>query len=141
MSQQKQQLLRRELTVSQILREYGKKFTQITERYSDGRNGRCAMGVIMSYFGWNGRDENYAGSKLLGTLIALRRAGIDKNLLIELNDSGYTFNEIADYLDRSDELTDRNSQFIFSASKNNFTDRILFEIIRHLLSFKNLERL
>jgi hypothetical protein len=71
MSQLKQQLLRRELTVSQILREYGKKFTQITERYSDGRNGRCAVGVIMSYFGWNGRDENYAGSKLLGTLIAL----------------------------------------------------------------------
>jgi hypothetical protein len=105
MSQQKLLLLRRELTVSQILREYGKKFTQITKRYSDGRNGRCAMGVIMSYFGWNGRDENYAGSKLLGTLIALRRAGIDKNLLIELNDSGYTFNEIADFLDRSDELT------------------------------------
>jgi hypothetical protein len=105
MSEQTQQLLRRELTVSQVLREYGKKFTQITERYSDGRNGRCAVGVIMSYFGWNGRDEYDAGSKLLGTLIALRQAGIDKNFLIEMNDSGMTFNEIADILDRSDELT------------------------------------
>jgi hypothetical protein len=105
MSEQTQQLLKRELTVSQILREYGKKFTQITERYSDGRNGRCAMGVIMSYFGWNGRDENHASSKLLGTLIALRQAGIDKNFLIEMNDSGMTFNEIADILDRSDKLT------------------------------------
>ena len=45
-----QQLLRQELTVSQILRTYGKQFTQITERYSDGNNGRCVMGVIMSVF-------------------------------------------------------------------------------------------
>ena len=39
-------------------------------------------------------------SKLLGTLIALRSAGIDKNLLIEMNDSGFTFVEIADYIDQ-----------------------------------------
>jgi hypothetical protein len=30
----------------------------------------------------------------------LRCAGVDKNLLIEMNDSGMSFNEIADYLDR-----------------------------------------
>ena len=88
MSQQ-QLLLKEKLTISQILRAYGKQFMQITERYSDGRNGRCAMGVIMSYFGWNGRDDDQAGSTLLGTLIALRHAGIDKNLLI------------ADYLERN----------------------------------------
>ena len=43
----KQQVLQkqRELTASQILRTYGKQFGRITERYSDGRNGRCAMGV------------------------------------------------------------------------------------------------
>jgi hypothetical protein len=45
MSQQ-QQLLKQELTISEILRTYGKQFRQITERYSDGHNGRCAMGVI-----------------------------------------------------------------------------------------------
>ena len=95
-----QLLLRHELTVSQILRTYGKQFRQITERYSDGHDGRCALGVIMSYFGWNGRDDFRATSQLLGTLIALRYAGIDRNLLIEMNDSGFTFNEIADYLDR-----------------------------------------
>jgi hypothetical protein len=103
MSQQ-QQLVTRELTVCQILRDYGKKFKQITERYSDGRNGRCAMGVIMSYFGWDGRDQSLADSKLLGTLIALRQAGINKNLLIELNDSGYSFDEIANYLDQNNQL-------------------------------------
>lgn len=106
MSQQQQQLVTRKLAVSQILREYGKKFTQITERYSDGRNGRCAIGVIMSYYGWDGRDQSFAISKLLGTIIALRQAGINKNLLIELNDSGYSFEEIADYLDQINQLKD-----------------------------------
>jgi hypothetical protein len=97
-------LKQQELTVSQILRVYGKHFRQITERYSDGQNGRCALGVIMSYYGWSGNDDSQAASKLLGTSIALRSAGIDKNLLIEMNDSGFSFDEIADYLDRRYEL-------------------------------------
>jgi hypothetical protein len=97
---QQQQLLKQELTISEILRTYGKQFRQITERYSDGHNGRCALGVIMSYYGWNGQDDSEAATKLLGTLIALRYAGIDRNLLIEMNDSGFTFDEIADYIDR-----------------------------------------
>jgi hypothetical protein len=58
------------------------------------------LGVIMSYYGWNGKDDFQAASKLLGTLIALRCAGINKNLLIDLNDSGLSFDEIADYLDK-----------------------------------------
>ena len=94
------QLLKQKLTVSQILRTYGKQFTQIIERYSDGHNGRCALGVIMSYYGWNGKDDSQASSKLLGTLISLRYAGIDRNWLIDMNDSGFTFDEIADYLDK-----------------------------------------
>ena len=100
MMSQPQQLLKQELTVTQVLRIHGKQFRQITERYSDGHNGRCALGVIMSYYGWNGQDDSEAASKLLGTLIALRCAGVDKNLLIEMNDSGFTFDEIADYLDK-----------------------------------------
>ncbi len=93
-------LLKQELTVAEILRTYGKQFKQITERYSDGHNGRCALGVIMSYYGWNGKNDSQAASKLLGTLIALRSAGIDKNSLIDMNDSGMSFDEIADYLDK-----------------------------------------
>jgi len=54
----------------------------------------------MSYYGWNGKDVSQASRKLLGTLIALRYTKIDRNLPIEMNDSGYTFDEIADYLDR-----------------------------------------
>jgi hypothetical protein len=95
-----QLLLKEELTVSQILRTCGKQFKQITERYTDGHNGRCALGVIMSYYGWNGKDDSQAASKLLGTLIALRSAGIDKNSLIDMNDSGMSFDEIANYLDK-----------------------------------------
>jgi hypothetical protein len=101
-----QQLLKEKLSIPQILRIYGKQFTQITERYSDGRNGRCAIGVIMSYYGWNGNDDSSAASKLLGALIALRHTGIDKNLIIEMNDSGFTFNEIADCLDSIDKQPD-----------------------------------
>ena len=95
-----QLLLRQELTVSQILRTYGKQYRQITERYSDGGNGRCALGVIMSYYGWNGKDDSQVASKLLGTLIALKYAGINKNSLIGMNDSGMSFDEIADYMDK-----------------------------------------
>jgi hypothetical protein len=95
-----QQLLKQDLSISHILREYGKNFTQITEQYSDGHNGRCALGVIMSYYGWNGQDGVQGSSKLWATLAALRHAGVDKNLLIEMNDAGYTFDEIAEYLDR-----------------------------------------
>jgi hypothetical protein len=99
MSKQQLLLKQQELTVSHILRTYGKQFKQIPHQYSDGRNGRCAMGVIMSYFGWNGKDDSAASGKLLGALIALRHAGIDKNLIIEMNDSGFTFEEIAEYFE------------------------------------------
>jgi hypothetical protein len=101
MSRQQQLLLKQDLTIPQILRTYGKQFMQISERYSDGGNGRCALGVIMSYYGWNGKDDFNASSKLLGALVALRHAGFDRNLIIEMNDSGFTFDEIADYLDRT----------------------------------------
>lgn len=53
-----------------------------------------------SYYGWNGTDDSQASGKLLGALIALRASGIDRNLIIEMNDSGFTFDEIADYIDR-----------------------------------------
>jgi hypothetical protein len=58
-----------------------------------------AVGVIMMYYGWNGKDDPHAGEKLLGASIALRHLGVSKDLIIRLNDSGKTFEEIADYLD------------------------------------------
>lgn len=99
MSQQQHQLLKQELTVSQILRIHGKKFRQVRRRYSDGHDGRCAVGVIMSYYDWNGKDDSHAREKLLGASIALRYMGVHKDTIIRLNDSGETFDEIADYLD------------------------------------------
>ena len=98
---EQQQLLAQELSISQILRAYGKQFTQIREQYTDGINGRCAMGVIMSYYGWDGKCCTNAERRLYAALVALRRAGISKESLIELNDSGMTFDEIADYLDQN----------------------------------------
>jgi hypothetical protein len=99
----KQQLvLKQQLTVPQILRTYGKQFRQIQLRYSDGNNGRCAIEVIMSYFGWDGTDDFDAANNLLAASDVLSHASIDYGLLIELYDSGYIFDEIADYLERTD---------------------------------------
>ena len=97
---QLQLLLKQDMSISQILRAYGKHFTQIRKRYSDGQNGRCAIGVIMSYYGWNGKDEPGPARRLLAASIQLKHADVDEGLLIDLNDSGFTFDEIANYLDR-----------------------------------------
>jgi hypothetical protein len=102
---QQQQLLKQDLSISQILRVYGKQYTQITEQYSEGHNGRCALGVIMSYYGWDGEIDSRASRKVLRAFIALTNAGLNKDLIIQLNDSGMSFNEIADYVDRVHELT------------------------------------
>ena len=100
MSQQ-QLLLKQELTVSQILRVYGKRFTQITGWYSDGLNGRCAIGVIMSYYGWNGKRDSFDVAKsLTATLHSLKNIGVRIDFIAQLNDSGYSFDEIAEYIDR-----------------------------------------
>ena len=66
---QVQQLPKQDMTISQILRTYGKQFRQIQMRYSDGQEGRCAIGVIMSYLGWNGKDEPGSAQTLLAALI------------------------------------------------------------------------
>jgi hypothetical protein len=72
---------------------------QIIKLYSDELDGRCAVGVIMSYYGWKGKDDSHAGEKLLGASIALRHTGVSKDLIIRLNESGKAFEEISDYLD------------------------------------------
>ena len=90
-----------QLSISQIIRTFGKLFRQIRKQYTDGAGGRCVMGVIMSYYGWDGKCITNAERRLYAALTALRQASISKELLIELNDSGATFDEIADYLDRN----------------------------------------
>ena len=94
-----------ESSISQIIRTYGKQFTQIRKQYTDGLSGRCVMGVIMSYYGWDGKCITNAERRLYAALVALRQAGISKELVIELNDTGATFDEMADFLDaKSHEL-------------------------------------
>lgn len=88
-----------QLSIPQIIRTCGKQFRQIRKQYTDGAGGRCVMGVIMSYYGWDGKCITNAERRLYAAITALRQAGISKELLIELNDSGATFDEIADYLD------------------------------------------
>jgi hypothetical protein len=94
------QLLNEKRSTSQIILNYEKQFTQITERYSDGHNSRCAIGVLMSYLGWEGRLNFDTANNLLAVSDVLKHAGIEEDLLIEMNDSGMSFDEIADYLSR-----------------------------------------
>ena len=99
---------KKEESIAQIIRTYGKHFNQIRKRYTDGLVGRCVMGLIMSYYGWDGKCITNAERKLYAALVALQRAGISKELLIELNDSGATFDDIADYLDKNCGLANSN---------------------------------
>jgi hypothetical protein len=46
---------------------------------------------------------------LLAALVVLRHAGIGADLIIDLNDSGNTFDEIADYLEENYELANGKS--------------------------------
>ena len=97
---QEQQLLTQNHTVSQILRTYGKQFKQIFGQYSDGLDGRCALGVIMCFFGWNGIPDYNINTSLQASFNSLANSDLEYGLsIIELNDSGMTFDEIADYLD------------------------------------------
>jgi len=100
---------KQEAPISQIIRTYGKYYKQIRKQYTDGLGGRCVMGLIMSYYGWDGKCITNAERKLYAALVALQRAGITKELLIELNDSGATFDDIADYLDKNCGLTRNNT--------------------------------
>lgn len=94
-----QQLLEQKMSFPQILRSYGKQFIQIRKRYSDGHNGRCAIGVLMSYYGWNGKGDSKAEEKLNEALGELKQAGISKSFVLQLNDSGMSFDKIAEYVD------------------------------------------
>lgn len=99
---------KQEASISQIIRTYGKHFKQIRKRYTDGLGGRCVMGLIMSYYGWDGKCITNAERRFYAAQVALRRAGISQELLIELNDSGATFDDIADYLDKNCGLASSN---------------------------------
>jgi hypothetical protein len=52
----------------------------------------------MSYYGWDGEESAYESSELFNALLALRYTGISIDLIIDLNDSGLAFGQIADYL-------------------------------------------
>jgi hypothetical protein len=98
-----QQVLTQELSISQILRTYAKQFRQITEQYSDGYDGRCAMGAIYSYFGWDGAPDSDMTTSIMAALHALAKTGLRNDFsIIELNDAGWSFDEIANYIDRID---------------------------------------
>ena len=100
---QQQQQLKQKISISQILRTNSKQFRKITERYSDGRSGRCAIGLIMTNFGWVGECDSDMISNLQIPLPSLGNIGLhDDFFIIGLNDSYMKFDEVVNYLDIMD---------------------------------------
>ena len=60
------------------------------------------MGVILSYYGWDGKLNSLcdASPSCQADRQAMRNAGISRSCIIDQNDLGYTFDEIADHLSR-----------------------------------------
>ena len=56
----------------------------------------------MSDFDWNGKDDIRVSRKLLSAFIVLSNAGVSKDLVVQLNDFGMSFDEIADYIDENE---------------------------------------
>ena len=52
------------------------------------------MGLILSYYGWNGHSDASKPMKI--ALNSLKEVDISRGTIIKLNDSGKTFDEIAD---------------------------------------------
>lgn len=75
-----------------------KKFKQITHNFSDNENGRCAMGVILSMQGWDGKSDVWVnwGIRSLARIITLN----DESC--RTAHKPRTFSEIVDWLELND---------------------------------------
>ena len=67
------------------------------------------MGDVRLVLSWNimggdGKHNSDMTKSLQATYHALKKANISDDIIIELNDSGVTFDEIADFLDSISEL-------------------------------------
>jgi hypothetical protein len=97
--QELKQVQKQELKASYILRTHGKRFKQIKRVFSDRENGRCALGVIYSYFGWSGGNDIQDRAAPYYAVKAHRLIEYDASTISEMNDDGKTFDEIADWLE------------------------------------------
>ena len=73
-----QHLLAQEMSLPEILLAYDKQFKQIKRRFSDEHNGRCAMGLILSYYGWEGHSDASKSMKI--ALNSFKEVGISRGI-------------------------------------------------------------
>lgn len=65
------------------------------------------MGVIFSYFGWDGKHDSDMTMSINAAWATLAKTGLrDEFFIIELNDSGWTVDEIAVHNDSIDNNRD-----------------------------------
>lgn len=92
-----------QLKTSQIIRTYCKQFKQIPDELSDGKNGRCVMGALMSYCGWDGTHDGNTRNVYFEK--AIRLTGSFESLhMVMMNNTGKTFDEIADWLEIAESI-------------------------------------
>ena len=87
--------IQKDLTIAQVLRICKTKYRQIRRNYTDNLDGRCAVGAVMNYMTG---DDQFIFHYGIGSYIKDHFA-IDEHEIIRLNDSGKTFDEIADWLE------------------------------------------
>jgi hypothetical protein len=81
--------------VIEIIRQEKDKYRFIKSKYSDGKNGRCTLGLLHSSMGWDGKD--------LSTRHSLRHLINnfeihDITTIVEINDQCNSFDEVMDKL-------------------------------------------
>jgi len=82
--------------LSQILRQT--KVKQIQCDLSDGKGGFCALGVLANFYGWDGKG--HAGEFYLRVIKELGKGGLETWHIFNKNDSGWSFEQIADFLEQ-----------------------------------------
>ena len=81
--------------LSQIIREF--TFPQIKDAMTDHKGRYCVYGGLMKYFGW---DDVNDSNNLIPYREIMKLCGETTLVnMINMNNNGSTFNEIADYLE------------------------------------------
>ena len=81
--------------LSQILRQT--KVKQIQCDFSDGKGGFCALGVLVNFYGWDGKG--HAGEFYSRVIRELWKGNLKTSDVFTKNDAGWSFEQIADFLE------------------------------------------
>ena len=79
--------------VIEIVQEKKRLHRFIRYRYSDGEKGRCALGLLLTYYGWSGNplDDSYPSSNSnVFDMLNIH----ERNLIASINDKSNSYDEV-----------------------------------------------